>query len=281
MPADNPRHKGPLIQRRLCLTSSHLLILWLHPRPPLFASLHSHPLTSEGPLSHSQTLGTSVIDPKRKSMDNLFGQIGHTEARVPSAQLSISVVPMTRHPFRILSNLKPHLVRSPRNPRRPRHLHLGDPSLTSQIPPPQSLPSYLRCLLRSRTAPSLLLRPSRWTGQRCRLRAGMALGCSYLYKACHQIGFRLPSRTQSSQIWIPHPSPCLSIVCQELLMVLLRTLHGIPWILHLTPLPVRISMSLPPQRPSLLTLRKLDTKSAERLGPPKLHVRDLLVLGDM
>lgn len=29
----------------------------------------------------------------------------------------------------------------------------------------------------------------------------------------------------------------------------------------------------PPQRPSLSTLRKLDTKSAERLGPPKLHVR--------
>ena len=29
----------------------------------------------------------------------------------------------------------------------------------------------------------------------------------------------------------------------------------------------------PPQRPSLASLRKLDTKSAERLGPPKLHVR--------
>ena len=29
----------------------------------------------------------------------------------------------------------------------------------------------------------------------------------------------------------------------------------------------------PPQRPSLSSLRKLDTKSAERLGPPRLHVR--------
>ena len=33
------------------------------------------------------------------------------------------------------------------------------------------------------------------------------------------------------------------------------------------------SRTSPPQRPSLSSLRKLDTKSAERLGPPKLHVR--------
>jgi hypothetical protein len=31
----------------------------------------------------------------------------------------------------------------------------------------------------------------------------------------------------------------------------------------------------PPRKPSLPALRKLDTKSAERLGPPKLHVRTL------
>ncbi|KAI0297941.1 hypothetical protein BC826DRAFT_999664 [Russula brevipes] len=31
----------------------------------------------------------------------------------------------------------------------------------------------------------------------------------------------------------------------------------------------------PPRKPSLTALRKLDTKSAERLGPPKLHVRTL------
>ncbi|KAN0118162.1 hypothetical protein V8E52_005423 [Russula decolorans] len=56
------------------------------------------------------------------------------------------------------------------------------------------------------------------------------------------------------------------------------TSEGTPWnIFDASPSPPpsqsvfpRLS---PPQRPSLSTLRKLDTKSAEGLGPPKLHVR--------
>ncbi|KAF8494983.1 hypothetical protein F5888DRAFT_616655 [Russula emetica] len=56
------------------------------------------------------------------------------------------------------------------------------------------------------------------------------------------------------------------------------TSEGTPWnIVDASPSPPP-SQSVfprpsPPQRPSLSTLRKLDTKSAERLGPPKLHVR--------
>ena len=56
------------------------------------------------------------------------------------------------------------------------------------------------------------------------------------------------------------------------------TSEGTPWnIIDASPSPPP-SQSVfqrpsPPQRPFLSTLRKLDTKSAERLGPPKLHVR--------
>jgi len=54
--------------------------------------------------------------------------------------------------------------------------------------------------------------------------------------------------------------------------------EGTPWnIFDASPSPPPsqsvFPRSSPPQRPSLSTLRKLDTKSAERLGPPKLHVR--------
>ncbi len=54
--------------------------------------------------------------------------------------------------------------------------------------------------------------------------------------------------------------------------------EGAPWnIIDASPSPPPsqsvLPRSSPPQRPCLSTLRKLDTKSAERLGPPKLHVR--------
>ncbi|KAI0277882.1 hypothetical protein BGY98DRAFT_977166 [Russula aff. rugulosa BPL654] len=58
------------------------------------------------------------------------------------------------------------------------------------------------------------------------------------------------------------------------------TSEGTPWnIIDSSPSPPP-SQSVfprppPPQRPTLSTLRKLDTKSAERLGPPKLHVRTM------
>jgi hypothetical protein len=56
------------------------------------------------------------------------------------------------------------------------------------------------------------------------------------------------------------------------------TSEGTPWnIVDASPSPPPsqsvFTRPSPPQRPSLSTLRKLDTKSAERLGPPKLHVR--------
>jgi hypothetical protein len=75
-----------------------LLMLWLRPRPPLFAGLPSHPLTTKDRLSRSRTLkplGTSVIDPKRKSSPwtNLLEQIGLTKAPVPSGQR----VPFDQH----------------------------------------------------------------------------------------------------------------------------------------------------------------------------------------
>ena len=42
-----------------------------------------------------------------------------------------------------------------------------------------------------------------------------------------------------------------------------------------SPPPSQSGFPSPPRKPSLPALRKLDTKSAERLGPPKLHVRTL------
>jgi hypothetical protein len=118
---DNPRRKGPLSQIRPCLTSSRLSMLWLRPRPPLFASRPSHPLTSKGPLSHSKILGhpssTLSASPWTISLSRLA--IPKHLFRRLNRSLSISPVPMTRHPLMSLSNLKPHLVRSPRNPRRP------------------------------------------------------------------------------------------------------------------------------------------------------------------
>jgi hypothetical protein len=118
---DNPRRKGPLSQIRPCLTSSRLSMLWLRPRPPLFASLPSHPLTSKGPLSRSKTLGrpssTLSASPWTISSSRLVTP-KHLFRRL-NRSLSTSIVPMTRHPSLSSSNLKPHLVRSPRNPRRP------------------------------------------------------------------------------------------------------------------------------------------------------------------
>jgi hypothetical protein len=40
----------------------------------------------QGPSEPFEDTWTSVIDPKRKSVDNLLEQIGHTKAPVPSAQ---------------------------------------------------------------------------------------------------------------------------------------------------------------------------------------------------
>jgi hypothetical protein len=118
---DNPRGKGPLSQIRPCSTSSRLLTLWLRPRPPLFASLPSHPLTSKGPLSHSKTLGhpslTLSASPWTISLSRLA--IPKHLFRRLNRYLSISIVPMTRHPFLSSSNPKPDLVHSPRNPHRP------------------------------------------------------------------------------------------------------------------------------------------------------------------
>src|SRR6267154_3357147 len=118
---DNPRGKGPLSQIRPCLTSSRLSMLWLRPRPPLFASLPSHPLTSKGPLSRLKTLGrpssTLSASPWTISSSRLVIP-KHLFCRL-NRSLSTSIVPMTRLPSLNSSNLKPHLVRSPRNPRRP------------------------------------------------------------------------------------------------------------------------------------------------------------------
>jgi hypothetical protein len=118
---DNHRRKGPLSQIRPCLTSSRLSMLWLRPRPPLFASLLSHPLSSKGPPSRSKTLGrpssTLSASPWTISLSRLA--IPKRLFRRLNRSLSINTVPMTRHPSLSSSNLKPHLVRSPRNPCRP------------------------------------------------------------------------------------------------------------------------------------------------------------------
>ena len=115
------RRKGPLSQISPFLTSSRLSMLWLRPRPPLFASLPSHPLTSKGPLSRSKTLGrlssTLNASPWTISWSRLAIPM-HLLCRL-NRSLSISIVPMTRHPLLSLSNLKRHLVRCPQNPRRP------------------------------------------------------------------------------------------------------------------------------------------------------------------
>jgi hypothetical protein len=118
---DNPRHKGPLNQIRPCLTSSRLLMLWLRPRPPLFASLPSQPLTSKSPLSRSKTLGrpSSTLSASPWTISSSRLAIPMHLSRRLNRSLSTSIVSMTRHPSLSSSNLKPHLVRSPRNPRRP------------------------------------------------------------------------------------------------------------------------------------------------------------------
>jgi hypothetical protein len=118
---DNLRRKGPPSQIRPCLTSSRLSMLWLRPRPPLFASLLSHPLTSRSPLSRLKTLGRpsstlsaspwTISSSRLAILKHLFRRLN----RSPST----SIVPMTRPPLPSSSNLKPHLVRSPRNPCRP------------------------------------------------------------------------------------------------------------------------------------------------------------------
>ena len=119
---DNPRGKGPLSQIRPCLTSSHLSMLWLRPQPPLFASLPSHPpLISKGPLSRSKTLGrpSSTLSASPWTISSSRLAIPMRLFRRLNRSLSISIVPMTRHPLLSSCNLRQHLVRSPRNPRRP------------------------------------------------------------------------------------------------------------------------------------------------------------------
>ena len=118
---DNPKRKGPLSQIRPCSTSSRLLTLWLRPRPPLFASLPNHPLTSKGPLSHSKTLGRPSLTLNASPWTISSSRLAipkHLFCRL-NRYLSISIVPMMRHPFLSSSNPKPHLVHSPRNPCRP------------------------------------------------------------------------------------------------------------------------------------------------------------------
>ena len=114
---DNPRRKGPLSQISPCLTSSRLSMLWFHPLLPLFASLPSHPLTSKGPLSRSKTLGhpssTLSASPWTISSSRLAIP-NHLFCRL-NRSLSISIVLMTRRLSLNSSNLKLHLVRSPRN----------------------------------------------------------------------------------------------------------------------------------------------------------------------
>jgi hypothetical protein len=118
---DNPRRKGPLSQIKPCLILSRLSMLWLRPRLPLFASLPSHPLTNKGPLSHSKTLGhpSSTLSASPWTISSSRLAIPKHLFRRLSRSLSISPVPTTRHPLLSLSNPKPHLVRSPRNRRRP------------------------------------------------------------------------------------------------------------------------------------------------------------------
>jgi hypothetical protein len=118
---DNPRRKGPLSQIRPCLTSSRLSMLWLRPRPPLFASLPSRPLTSKGPLSRSKTLGrpSSTLSASQWTISSSRLAIPLHLFRRFNRSLSTSIVLMTRHPSLSSFNLKPHLVRSPRNPHRP------------------------------------------------------------------------------------------------------------------------------------------------------------------
>ena len=117
----NPRRKGPLSQIRPCLTSSRLSMLWPRPPPPLFASLPSHPLTIKGPLSRLKTLGhpssTLSASPWTISSSRLAIPM-HLSCRL-NRSLSTSIVPMTRHPSLSSFNLKAHLVRCPRNPRKP------------------------------------------------------------------------------------------------------------------------------------------------------------------
>jgi hypothetical protein len=130
-------HGGPLLPTRW---SDHLSMqtpVRITSRNSSLRELHLLRLSQRLSKDLCQRTITAILSPARAGRlaipKHLFRRLNR--------YLSISVVPMTRHPFWILSNLKPHLVRSPRNPRRPRDLHLGDPSLTSQIPPPQSLPS--------------------------------------------------------------------------------------------------------------------------------------------
>jgi len=133
---DNPKGRGPPSQIRPCLTLSRLLMLWLRPRLPLFASLPSHPLTSKSPLSHSKTLGrpssTLSASPWTISLSRLA--IPKHLLRRLNRSLSTSIVSMTRHPSPSSSNLKPHLVRFPRNPCRP---------LPHVIPPQRALLPYV------------------------------------------------------------------------------------------------------------------------------------------
>jgi hypothetical protein len=118
---DNPRGKGPLSQIRPCLTSSRLSMLSLRPRPPLFASLPSHRPISKGPRSHSKTLGrpSSIPSASPWTISSSRLVIPKLLFRRFNRSLSTSLVPMTRHLYLSSSNLKPHLVRSPRSPRRP------------------------------------------------------------------------------------------------------------------------------------------------------------------
>ena len=118
---DNPRGKGLPSQIRPCSTSSRLSMLWLRPRPPLLASLPSHSPTSKGPLSRLKTLGRpsstlsaspwTIFSSKLAIPTHLFRRLHRS--------LLISIVQMTRHPSLSSSNPKPHLARSPQNPRRP------------------------------------------------------------------------------------------------------------------------------------------------------------------
>ncbi len=119
---DNPKRKGPLSQTKPCLTSSRVSMLWLRPRLPLLASLPRHPLTSKGPLSRLKTLGppSSTLSASPWTISSSRLAIPkHLFLRWLNRYPSISIVPMTRHPFPSSSSLKPLLVRYLRNLCRP------------------------------------------------------------------------------------------------------------------------------------------------------------------
>ena len=85
-----------------------LSMLWLCPRWSLSASLPGHSLTSKGPLSRSKTLGcpSSTLSASPWTISSSRLAIPKHLFRRFNRSLSISIVPITRHPSLSASNLK-------------------------------------------------------------------------------------------------------------------------------------------------------------------------------